>query len=240
MEKEEFRKYIEKECKENNIINLQEFEIDKLYTYMREILKWNEKVNLTAIKEEKEFIVKHFIDSLSIASYIPDTAKVIDIGTGAGFPGIPLKILKKDLSITLLDSLNKRITFLEEVIRNLSLENIQAVHARAEELAHKEEYREQYDIAVSRAVAPMHTLLEYMLPLTKVGGKCICLKGPNIEKELEEAKNAIEILGAQIDKIEEIKLPDSDNKRNIIVIKSVKQLPNKYPRKAGTPTVSPL
>lgn len=239
MEKIEFLRHVKQKAQEIGY-NLQEEQLEQFFTYKELLIEWNKKMNLTAIEQEEDIITKHFIDSLSIASYIPDTAKVIDIGTGAGFPGIPLKILKKDLSITLLDSLNKRITFLEEVIRNLSLENIQAVHARAEELAHKEEYREQYDIAVSRAVAPMHTLLEYMLPYVKIGGKCICMKGPNLQEESKDLQNCLETLGGKIEKIEEIVLPKTEIKRNIMLIKKENKTPKKYPRNPGMPSKKPL
>ncbi len=239
MEKIEFLRHVKQKAQEIGY-NLQEEQLEQFFTYKELLIEWNKKMNLTAIEQEEDIITKHFIDSLSIATYIPDTAKVIDIGTGAGFPGIPLKILKKDLSITLLDSLNKRITFLEEVIRNLSLENIQAVHARAEELAHKEEYREQYDIAVSRAVAPMHTLLEYMLPYVKIGGKCICMKGPNLQEESKDLQNCLETLGGKIEKIEEIVLPETEIKRNIMLIKKENKTPKKYPRNPGMPSKKPL
>lgn len=239
MEKIEFLRHVKQKAQEIGY-TLQEEQLEQFFTYKELLIEWNKKMNLTAIEQEEDIITKHFIDSLSIATYIPDTAKVIDIGTGAGFPGIPLKILKKDLSITLLDSLNKRITFLEEVIRNLSLENIQAVHARAEELAHKEEYREQYDIAVSRAVAPMHTLLEYMLPYVKIGGKCICMKGPNLQEESKDLQNCLETLGGKIEKIEEIVLPETEIKRNIMLIKKENKTPKKYPRNPGMPSKKPL
>lgn len=239
MEKIEFLRHVKQKAQEIGY-TLQEEQLEQFFTYKELLIEWNKKMNLTAIEQEEDIITKHFIDSLSIATYIPDTAKVIDIGTGAGFPGIPLKILKKDLSITLLDSLNKRITFLEEVIRNLSLENIQAVHARAEELAHKEEYREQYDIAVSRAVAPMHTLLEYMLPYVKIGGKCICMKGPNLQEESKDLQNCLETLGGKIEKIEEIVLPKTEIKRNIMLIKKENKTPKKYPRNPGMPSKKPL
>lgn len=239
MEKIEFLRHVKQKAQEIGY-TLQEEQLEQFFTYKELLIEWNKKMNLTAIEQEEDIITKHFIDSLSIASYIPDTAKVIDIGTGAGFPGIPLKILRKDLSITLLDSLNKRITFLEEVIRNLSLENIQAVHARAEELAHKEEYREQYDIAVSRAVAPMHTLLEYMLPYVKIGGKCICMKGPNLQEESKDLQNCLETLGGKIEKIEELVLPETEIKRNIMLIKKENKTPKKYPRNPGMPSKKPL
>ena len=203
------------------------------------LLEWNEKINLTAIIEPREIILKHFVDSLTIAKYIKDDEKLIDVGTGAGFPGIPLSIVKENTDIVLLDSLNKRINFLEEVKENLKLENITTIHGRAEEFGKNKKERETYDIATSRAVAPLNILLEYLLPLVKVGGRAICMKGSNIE-EVENAKNALEILGGQIEKIEEITLPNSDIKRNIIIVEKVKNTPLKYPRKPGTPSKEPI
>jgi len=239
MNLEEFKnKLVEKLYKIN--IEITEEQVQQFYNYMNLLIEWNEKINLTAIIEPEDIILKHFVDSLTVAKMIPEGAKVADIGTGAGFPGLPIKILKPDAEVFLIDSLNKRIKFLDEVIRSNNLKNVSAIHARAEEIGHNKEYRGACDVVVSRAVAKLNVLLEYMMPLVKLGGKCICLKGPNVEEELEEAKNAIEILGGEIESVENITLPDSDNKRTIIVIKSVKQLSNKYPRKAGTPTVSPL
>ena len=236
---EEFKiKLVEKLSKIN--IEITEEQIEQFYNYMNLLIEWNEKINLTAIIEPGDIVLKHFVDSLTVAKKIPDDSIVADIGTGAGFPGLPIKILNPDTEVFLIDSLNKRIKFLDEVIEKNDLKKIKAIHARAEEIGHNKEYRGTCDIVVSRAVARLNVLLEYMMPLVKLGGKCICLKGPNVEEEIKEAKNAIEILGGKIEKIESITLPDSDNKRTIIVIKSVKQLPNKYPRKAGTPTVSPL
>ena len=211
----------------------------KIKEYVDLLLKWNEKINLTAIIEPREVILKHFVDSLTIAKYIKENEKLIDVGTGAGFPGIPLSIVKENTDIVLLDSLNKRINFLEEIKQNLKLENITTIHGRAEEFGKNKKERETYDIATSRAVAPLNILLEYLLPLVKVGGKAICMKGSNIE-EIENAKNALEILGGQIEKIEEITLPNSDIKRNIIIVKKVKNTPSKYPRKPGTPSKEPI
>lgn len=220
-------------------IELTKEQIEKYYNYMNLLLEWNEKINLTAIIEPREIILKHFVDSLTIAKYIKDDEKLIDVGTGAGFPGIPLSIVKENTEIVLLDSLNKRINFLEEVKENLKLENITTIHGRAEEFGKNKKEREKYDIATSRAVAPLNILLEYLLPLVKVGGKAICMKGSNIE-EIENARNALEILGGQIEKIEEITLPNSDIKRNIIIVKKVKNTPSKYPRKPGTPSKEPI
>lgn len=221
-------------------VNVNDVVLNKFFVYMTNILEWNEKINLTAITDEDDIILKHFVDSLTILEYIPEKSNVIDVGTGAGFPGIPLKIVREDINMTLMDSLNKRITFLNEIINKLELKKINAIHSRAEELAKMQEHREKYDIAVSRAVANLSTLSEYMIPFVKVGGRCICMKGSNIEEELKLAKNAIKELGGEIEKVINFKLPDSDNERNIIIIKKVNKTKNKYPRKAGMPSKEPL
>ena len=219
-------------------ISITEDQAKLFYKYMLLLLEWNEKINLTAITEPEEIILKHFIDSLTILPFIEENKKILDIGTGAGFPGIPLKIVNPSINVTLLDSLNKRILFLNEVMKELSLENTQTEHRRAEDFAH--DNRESYDIVVSRAVARLNVLLEYMLPLIKIGGKAICMKAFDIEEELEEAKKAIQILGGELEKIEEIKLPETDIARKIIIIQKIKSTPNQYPRKAGIPVKKPI
>lgn len=221
-------------------IKINDEQIKRFMNYMNLLLEWNEKINLTAITQPEEVKLKHFVDSLTVLKYINDDDKVIDIGTGAGFPGIPLKIMNENTKITLLDSLNKRINFLNIVIETLNLRNIQAIHGRAEEIARNKLYREKYDVAVSRAVANLSTLTEYMLPFVKVGGKCICMKGANVNEELERAQNAIKELGGEIERVDNFYLSDNDNERNIIVIKKVKETNPKYPRKAGTPSKEPL
>jgi len=228
-----------KEKSEKIGINLKQIDLEKFYDYMNLLLQWNEKINLTAITEPKEIILKHFIDSLSIEKYIKDGNKLIDVGTGAGFPGIPLNIARNDIKITLLDSLNKRVVFLEDVINKLELKNINAIHSRVEEYAKNKNYRESYDIATSRAVAPLNVLLEYLLPLVKINGICICMKGPNKE-EIDLANNALKTLGGKIEQIDEILLPDSDIKRNIIIVRKINKTPEKYPRKVGMPSKEPL
>ena len=212
---------------------------EAFYKYMLLLLEWNQKMNLTAITDEKEIIYKHFIDSISINKYIKEANNVMDIGTGAGFPGIPLKLLNKDINFVLVDSLNKRISFLEEIKKELKLEKIELIHARVEDLAKNEEYREKIDIVVSRAVTNLSTLLEYMNPFVKIGGMCICMKGPNIEEEIEKSKNALEVLGGKIENIEKLILP-GNLERNIIIVKKVKKTLEKYPRKAGIPAKQPL
>lgn len=225
--------------KEINIVFTEE-QLQKFYQYMNLLIEWNEKINLTAIVEPKEIILKHFIDSLTIIKYIEPNKSVIDIGTGAGFPGIPVKIMREDLDITLLDSLNKRIHFLNEVIQKLELKNITAIHARIEEFAKNKQYREAFDVATSRAVANLTTLSEYMLPIVDLKGMAICMKGSEINEEVSKSKNSIKLLGGKIDKIEEFTLPKSDNGRNLILIKKERQTPGKYPRKPGIPSKEPL
>lgn len=221
-------------------IEISDNQLEKFDKYMQLLLEWNEKINLTAIIEPDEVKIKHFLDSLTVLKYINDEDKVIDIGTGAGFPGIPLKIMKSDTKITLLDSLNKRINFLNLVIEELELKNIEAIHGRAEEFARNKLYREKYDVAVSRAVANLSTLTEYMLPFVKVGGRCICMKGANLKEELDKAKNAIQELGGKIEIIDNFYLSNNDNERNIVIIKKIKETKSKYPRKAGIPSKEPL
>ena len=237
MEKKEFEERIKEYALEMNI-NISNEQIEKFYNYMQLLLDWNEKINLTAIIEPKEIILKHFIDSLTILKYIEKDSKVIDVGTGAGFPGVPLKIMRDDIEITLLDSLNKRINFLEEVIKQLELTKIQAIHGRAEEFGKKQ--RESFDIVTSRAVANLSTLSEYLVPLAKIGGKCICMKSMNIEEELNQAQKAISLLGGNVENIEKFLLPKSEIERSLIIINKVKNTPSKYPRKPGTPAKQPL
>lgn len=239
MLKEDFAKTMQEYAKEIKIV-LHEKQINQLYTYMELLLEWNQKVNLTAITEPKEIILKHFIDSMTITKYIERNTKLIDIGTGAGFPGIPIKILREDIEVTLLDSLNKRIHFLKEVIEQLKLKKIEAIHSRAEDFGKNKKYRETFDYATSRAVANLSTLAEYLLPLVTLDGYCISMKGPNIEEEIQKSKNAITILGGKIEKIEKFQLPKSKIDRNIIMIRKDKKTPSKYPRKSGMPAKEPI
>ena len=221
-------------------ITLSEMQLKQFYAYMNLLIDWNKKINLTAIVEPNEIILKHFVDSLTILKYISDGTKIIDVGTGAGFPGIPLKIAKPSIEIVLLDSLQKRINFLEEVIKQLNIEKIKTIHSRVEDFGKDQKYREKFDMATSRAVANLSTLSEYLLPLVKVGGKVISMKGSFIGEELENSKNALNILGGKIEKIEKLNLPNSDMNRNILIINKIKNTPNKYPRKAGEPSKKPL
>ena len=190
-------------------------QLEKFYKYMQMLIEWNEKMNLTAITDPDDIILKHFIDSLTILKEIPRGAKVVDVGTGAGFPGIPISIMNETIKITLVDSLNKRLIFLQEVIKELKLQNVEIIHARAEEFGQDKKYRESFEVATSRAVANLSTLSEYLIPLVKVNGKCICMKGPDANEEINQAEKAIEVLGGKIKSVKEFVLPKSDIKRRI-------------------------
>lgn len=223
-------------------IELTDRQIEKFLLYYEMLVEWNGFMNLTAIIEYDEVMKKHFIDSLSLikAYDLSQEKKVIDIGTGAGFPGLVLKIAFPQLEITLLDSLNKRIQFLDAVIQNLSLTGVETVHGRAEDFAKPEKLRECFDLAVSRAVSNLSTLSEYCLPFVKQGGYFISYKSEKISEETEAAKNAIMLLGGKIRKQVDFTLPDSDIYRNFLLIEKVSATPKKYPRKAGLPSKEPL
>ena len=216
--------------------------LEKLKKYREILVEWNKVMNLTGIEEEREVFVKHFLDSISAVTngYINDNTSLIDVGTGAGFPGMPLKICLDNLKLTLLDSLNKRINFLQEVANELDLEDIDFVHGRAEDFGKKEEYREKFDVATARAVAGLPILMEFCVPFVKVGGYFICLKGPNANLELEESKVAMEVLGIEFVEKIDIKLPDLELNHNILVFKKNKSTPSKYPRKSGKPSKNPI
>lgn len=239
MEQKEFENILTRYLKEINI-QLDKEQVLQFYQYMQLLIEWNKKMNLTAIIEPHEIILKHFVDSLTMETYLQEGATLVDVGTGAGFPGIPLKICRKDIKIVLVDSLNKRLNFLNEVIQKLKLDKIETVHSRAEELGRNKEYREKFDIATSRAVANLATLSEYLIPFVKKEGKCICMKGSNVEEELENSKKAIQILGGKIIKMDSFFLPQTEIKRNIIVIKKIERTPVKYPRKPGLPAKEPI
>lgn len=209
----------------------------------KDLLKeWNEKINITAITDDIEIDIKHFLDSLTpiIAKLFEGKKKIIDIGTGGGFPGLPLKIFNNELQVTLLDSLNKRIIFLNEVIKALELKNIDAIHGRAEEFGRTPKYREQYDICISRAVASLDTLSEYSLPFVKVGGYFISMKGSEVDEELKEAEKGIKLLGGKILKKEIVRIPNSDIIHSLIIIHKIQETPTKYPRGGGKPKKNPL
>ena len=239
MRKEEFFEKMQEKSTDLGVRFLVE-QTEQFFEYMNLLIEWNKKMNLTAITDPEEIILKHFIDSITILKDIEDNSKVVDVGTGAGFPGIPLSIMNPTLKITLVDSLNKRLIFLQEVVNKLNLKNVEIVHARAEEFGQNKKYRESFDISTSRAVANLATLSEYLIPLVKVGGKVISMKAAGAHEEINEAKKAIEVLGGTIEKIDEFVLPQSDIGRTVIIIKKDKNTPNKYPRKSGTPSKEPI
>lgn len=215
---------------------------EKFYKYYTLLVEWNSKMNLTAITDVEGVVYKHFLDSLSIVKVVDlknlATAKIIDIGTGAGFPGIPLKIFFPNTEILLLDSLNKRITFLNEVINQLELEKISCIHGRAEEFSRKPEYREQFDIAVSRAVARLNSLCELCIPFVKPGGNFVSYKASKAYEEIDEAKNAISVLGGKLESNTALLL--NEEERVLVNIKKLKNTPPKYPRAGGKPLNNPL
>lgn len=216
--------------------------IDNLLEYKDLLLEWNEKINLTTVTKDEDIFVKHFFDSATCITtgLIKGDSKVIDVGTGAGFPGVVLKILNKKMNITLLDSLKKRTLYLNDLVSKLDLKDVEIIHGRAEEMANKKGYREEYQIALSRAVASLNVLLEYCLPFVKVGGFFLCQKGPKYESELKEGEKALKVLGGEIVDIKEYLLPNSDIKHYILIIEKVFKTPAKYPRKPGKPSLNPI
>jgi len=202
------------------------------------LIEWNEKFNLTTITSQKDVIVKHFLDSVTALSFIPQGSSVLDLGCGAGFPGIPLKIMRPDIKLTLVDSVNKKIMFLDEVITSLSLGNVVAMHARAEDLAIKDAFREKYDVVVSRAVANMSTLSEYCIPFVQIDGVFIAYKSKDWQLELEQSQNAIKLLGGKVCK--KVEFDIENNQRCLIIVEKKSKTPQNYPRSKNKPRISPL
>lgn len=231
-----------KNSSEKEELIFDETKYNQFIKYKDLLKEWNEKINLTAITEDEDIIKKHFIDCIKIFKFreLHNLRNIIDVGTGAGFPGLPIKIVKPEIKVTLLDSLNKRINFLNEVVRELNLKDVETIHSRAEDGARQKNLRENFDAVVSRAVANMQVLSEFCLPYVKVGGYLIALKGPAIEEEISNAKSAIATLGGKIEEIIPVEIEDTDLKHNLVVISKIKETPAVYPRKAGTITKKPL
>ena len=232
---------LERGCQLLNL-SITEKQEEQFMQYYELLVEWNKVMNLTGITEFDEVMRKHFLDSLSIVKAIEkkDMLRVLDLGTGAGFPVIPLKIMVPEWDIVLLDSLNKRIKFLNEVIGQLGLQKISTIHGRAEDFARKEEYREKFDLVVSRAVANLSSLSEYCLPYVKQQGIFVSYKASDVEEEVREAKKAVTVLGGNLEKTVEFQLPDTDIDRTLLVIQKIKKTPGKYPRKAGLPSKEPI
>lgn len=223
-------------------ISLSDEQVEQFLRYYEMLVRWNEMINLTAITDFEDVMKKHFVDSLSMVRVcdLMGSLSLIDVGTGAGFPGLVLKIAFPDLKVTLLDSLNKRIHFLDEVISELGIYGVNTVHGRAEDYAKQDKYRESYDLCVSRAVANLSTLSEYCLPFVKVGGLFISYKSERVSEELATAEHAISMLGGVVENQVELILPDSDIYRNLVMIRKIQSTSLKYPRKAGLPARNPL
>ena len=223
-------------------LSLSEEQVNQLLRYKELLLEWNQKLNLTAITDHKEIITKHFLDCLTVnqAIKLENVNSLVDIGTGAGFPGLVIKIAYPHIDITLVDSLNKRLNFLNEVIKELKLEKVRCIHSRAEDLGKREEYREVFDMCASRAVANLAVLSEYTLPFVKQGGYLIALKGQKLDEEIQQGEKAIHILGGKLEEIVDAQVPFTDLNHRIAKIIKVKKTGRQYPRKAGDPAKSPL
>ncbi|MBO8441802.1 MAG: 16S rRNA (guanine(527)-N(7))-methyltransferase RsmG [Firmicutes bacterium] len=225
-------------------ISLTNEQIDQFEKYYLFLIQYNQKVNLTRITEKEEVYLKHFYDSILIYKLWPyfgkDKVNLCDVGSGAGFPSIPLKIIFPNLKVTIVDSLNKRIMFLNELCKQLNLKYVSLVHGRAEEVGHNTIYRNSFDVVTGRALAKLSVMNELCLPLVKVGGFLIAMKGQKAEEEIKGATNSLNVLGGQLEKVDKFYLFNTDNQRNNILIKKVKETPKKYPRKAGTPNRHPL
>lgn len=239
MKPEEFKKYLA-----DRGIELTEQQVTQFQKYFSFLVETNEHVNLTAITEEEDVYLKHFLDSILPLLELPEAfrqdASLIDIGAGAGFPSLPIKILRPDLQVTIVDSLNKRIKFLADLVELIGLENVELVHGRAEDVGQDKKYREKFDLVTARAVAKLNTLSEYCLPLAKVGGEFVALKGPRGESELQYSSMAIGKLGGKMRTNKTVTLPETTELRMLTVIDKVKATPKKYPRQAGMPSKKPL
>ncbi|HEY5523812.1 MAG TPA: 16S rRNA (guanine(527)-N(7))-methyltransferase RsmG [Clostridium sp.] len=223
-------------------MDLTDKQYEQFIKYMRLVQEWNQKINLTTIIEDEEFIKKHFIDSIKAfkSNELKEAKTLIDVGTGAGFPGLPIAIMNENIQVTLLDSLNKKINFLNLVVDELGLKNVKTIHSRAEDGANDKALREKFDIAVSRAVANMAVLSEFCLPYVRVKGCFIALKGPAVEDELKDCRNALGVLGGKLKEVIKVDIEDTDLKHNIVVVNKIKECPLSYPRKAGSITKKPL
>lgn len=236
------KKALLQDCCEKMGVSLSEGQLEQFMTYLSLLLEWNEKMNLTAITEERDVVLKHFADCLSLVPLLEWKAdmQVIDVGTGAGFPGIPVKIACPAVKMTLLDSLQKRIGFLQEVASQLHLDGVTYVHSRAEDGGQNPAYREQFDLCVSRAVANLAVLAEYCLPFLKVGGRLAALKGPDAAAEVEQAAGALKKLGGRLVEIKDVEIPHTDLSHKLVFIEKVSPTPKKYPRNAGKIKKEPL
>jgi len=223
-------------------VTLSEDELNKFQIFHDALLEYNAVMNLTAIKDEYEIIVKHYVDSLTLGEtgFLKDGASVIDIGAGAGFPSVPNAIVHKNVRFTMLDSLNKRVSFLNEVISRTGLENASAIHQRAEDAGRNKLYREKFDVAAARAVADLAVLSEYALPFVRVGGVFLAMKGTAPDGEIRNAKKAVSLLGGKIEDVREVKIDSLNLNHTIAVVRKIKETASKYPRKAGTPSKNPL
>lgn len=217
---------------------LSDFQTEQFERYFSFLIEENKKYNLTAITEPNEVVIKHFIDSILPEKEIPQNARVIDVGTGAGFPGVPLKILRPDIKLTLLDSLQKRINFLNQLLEKIKINDVKTIHSRAEDYV--KETREKFDIALSRAVASIPTLSEYLIPYIKVGGKVLMYKGNKIEEELKEGAFALKTLGCSVSKILDFDLKEVDSKRFVLILNKIQHTPSKFPRSKNLPKSNPI